>query len=155
MKLGAKITKLRAGRSYAEIARVAGCSSPTVRDIESGHTGDPGIGIISALARHFGVSLDWLVDDDQGWPAPPSADERIIDTVRQALAPYGGPQGLTEDERRLLAEYRQMNLLSRSLVLKLIAGVRQVEAGKPLSADEEQLIQDADRALRHGKRKSG
>jgi len=49
------------GLSRAQLARLAGVDTATVYRIETGRMTSPGLGIIAALARALGVSLDALL----------------------------------------------------------------------------------------------
>ena len=86
MKLGEKIRRLRAGRSYAEIARAGECSPPTVRDIEAGRTETPNLFLIARLSSYFDVPLDWLADETADFPPPSSPEKSAEAVVREALA---------------------------------------------------------------------
>ena len=108
MEIGSKLTKLRAGRPYAEAARAAQCTPPTIRQIESGERPDPSYRIIARLARAYGVSLDWLADDEQEWPPPPATrDQKILDAVQQALEPFAKVEDLSPWEQEIIEELRK------------------------------------------------
>jgi len=105
--LAEKIRRLRGGRAYAELARAAGCSAPTVRDIATGQRRDPSIRIIAGIAAFLDVSIDWLVDDEQGWPPPGGRDE-ASQLVRQALAGAGLIGDVSPEEREFLLRWRAL-----------------------------------------------
>lgn len=155
MKLGQKLQKLRAGRSYAEVARAAKCSAPTIRDIEAGRTTDPSLFLIARLGAYHSVSLDWLSDDTQGWPPPPAdSGQQVADTVKAALNRAGIIGELSQAERELLAVFRSLDTAGRREVLGFCSGIsrRRVDTVSDEAAAQERVearlgrdIQDAAR----------
>ena len=115
MKLSEKVTRLRAHHSYAEVARALKCSSPTIRDIESGRTENPRSDLAFGLGKYFGVPLEWLLDDEADWPppAPVDLDSRIIRTVHDALVADSQRDALTLDEGELLVQLRGRGIRQR------------------------------------------
>ncbi len=123
MKLRHKLRKLRGDQPIAEIARAAHCSGPTIADIEAGRTKDPKFSIIAGAAGYFAVPLDWLADDSQPWPPPPSDSQQAVEMVRAALAKEGLAGELDKDERRLLAAWRALSDADRTWILGCITGL--------------------------------
>ncbi len=109
------------------------------------------------LARAMGVPLDWLADDGQGWPPPASPDEQIVRTVRQALAPYGGPEDLGDEEREVLAEFRQLDRPARAAAIKTLRTIRDLATPGPAESEGEPsgLAGAADAALRRTRKRLG
>lgn len=148
VKLGEKLQRLRGGTSYAEIGRAARCSAPTIRNIEAGGTLEPSVALVARLATHFGVSLDWLADESQGWPPPASDDEQAAELVRGALVGAGLAGELTRDERELLSRYRSLSQRHRDRVLGLVIGLASSggdEEAAELAADVGEALGEADR----------
>lgn len=135
---GKKLSQLRAGQSYATIGRVCGCSGEHVRRLEKG--ANPSIRIGIALAKHFGISLDWLADDSAGWPPPASDQERAEDLVREALTSAGFTGELSDDERDLLAAWRRLGDRRRGELLGLATGWAD---GPDCPADTDRIIDQA------------
>ena len=135
MRLGEKISRLRAGRPYAEVARAIGCSAPTVREIESGKTANPRVGLVCGLAGHFGVSLDWLADDDADWPPPESSRDRAAAMVERALSGSGLAGELADEERELLAYFRILPPGDQREVSGYVRGLVRAVAGRELSGE--------------------
>lgn len=153
MDMGHKLRQLRGNASLREIGSVGGCSPNTVREIEMGLTRDPSAVTIFRLARHYHVPMEWLCDDAQDWPPPASTDERIIQAVREAMAPAGARN---EGEHRLLRLYRTMDIGARAATFNIIqtmagvavanrTGTTDADIGRGLKAAED----TRDVALQH------
>ncbi len=170
MTLSEKLTRLRGGRSYAEAARAADCTPPTVRQIESGERLDPSYRIIAGLARFYGVSVDWLVDDSREWPpAESTLDDKVVRAVHEALRPMSGLDSLSVDEQKIIEGLRARGIHSRcnglgDLVYDAIEAVLAVWDAGHDSADvthpqddgsEGQLYQDVEGSLKRSGKKSG
>ena len=108
MELAEKTNQLRAGRPISGVARQIGASEGWLRQLEKGQIREPRLPRVLALARFFGVPLDWLGDDSADWPPPQTEAQRGVDLVAEALASAGLVGELTDDERELLAAYRRM-----------------------------------------------
>lgn len=119
MKLAEKCQRLRRGQSLRDIATAVSCSPENIRSILSGES-EPKLQLGMRLADHLGVPLDWLADDAADWPPPASQDERIIDTVRAAMATA---VDLPADERELLRSYRALDRQRRDRALGLVIGM--------------------------------
>jgi transcriptional regulator with XRE-family HTH domain len=76
-----KLSRLVADRNRAAVARNAGLPPNAVSDyVNKGYT--PRADTAFRLARALNVSVDWLLDDQQGWPpmwvnAPEPAPARV------------------------------------------------------------------------------
>lgn len=124
MKWGENIAKLRGGGSYAELARIASCGTPTIRDMESGSTADPGINLVARITRHFGVSLDWLADESQTWPPPANTSkDRIIEVEERCLRPLAGIEDFYPEEQPVIARLRDMHWTDRPPVMAVLSAV--------------------------------
>jgi len=88
-----KLRKLTHGKNRAEIARLSGLK-PTVLNNYVYRGSEPMGGIALKLARVLKVPVDWLLDDEQGWP-PPTGDEE-----QQSLTFLSGTQLMLELARR-------------------------------------------------------
>ncbi len=135
MTIGEKLHRLRAraGDSYAKVGRVVSRSTNAIRDVEAGRTAQPSIQFAAGIARHYGVPLDWLADDAQGWPPPLSEKDKAVELVERALAGGGLAGELTDAERDLLAAFRSMTPEQRSRALGYVIGMR--AGGSEAAAD--------------------
>ena len=131
MKLGQKLRQLRKGRPYAEVARAADCSPPTIRQIEGGTRQDPSFRTIARLAKYYEVPLDWLADDSQKWPPPLTPQQKAEDIVRAALTKEGLAGELTAEERKLLAGYRTLSGDGRRSVRTYLKAALDIEEAPP------------------------
>lgn len=77
------------GLSQRALADFVQVSQQSINQYENRNT-EPNIAVLSRIADYFGVSIDYLVGHD------PSADDHI-------------PTHLTEDELRLVLNYRQLS----------------------------------------------
>jgi len=148
VRIGEKIERLRAGTSYAAVARAAGCSEGNLRQLEAGKIASPRVELCLRIARHFGVPLDWLADEAQDWPPPASDDEQAAELVRGALVGAGLAGELTRDERELLSRYRSLSQRHRDRVLGLVIGLASSggdEEAAELAADVGEALGEADR----------
>lgn len=64
MKLGELIVQRRKkkGMTLRELSRVSGVSNPTISQIETGWTEDPGFKSVMSLRKALGISLKALVE---------------------------------------------------------------------------------------------
>jgi|GEM_PF-4057073 len=109
-------------RELAE--KVGGVSKTTVSNWLNG-SAKPGLDSAFAIARTFGVSLDWLADDSADWPPPhlapqtqelPYEDKMILD-IRRALRlsldeAIRGLALMTKDQSHLEAFAKNRDLLA-------------------------------------------
>src|SRR5438445_5303089 len=92
MTFGAKLAKLTDGENRSKISRSAGLPPNAVSDyINKGYL--PRVDTALSLARVLKVSLDWLADDAQDWPAPKPGGHRLgavasFDLMREACRRY-------------------------------------------------------------------
>lgn len=70
MTFGDKLSRLRdlRGLTQAMLAAAIGVDPRQVRRWESGESYGPPPRDLLAIARHLGVDVAWLCDDDAGWP---------------------------------------------------------------------------------------
>jgi len=148
--LGAKLSRLRneGGFSYSAVARWIGRSTNAVRDIEAGRTKEPSVTIVRKLAEAYHVTIDWLTDESQGWPPPPSEDTRVSDIVRPAIANQGLAGELTDEERELLAGFRKLPPKQQDRIVGYVIGLAASgsEAGAQAAAELFSAGQQAHRA---------
>jgi len=69
MKLYDKLKRLMEGRVQSPVAETAGIGTGTLSKYLKGAV-TPGADIALRLARALEVPLEWLVDDEKGWPPP-------------------------------------------------------------------------------------
>ena len=77
---GERLRALReaAGENQDEAARAAGVKKQAISKIELDHTIDPGARTLNRLARHYGVSIDWLLDGAESAISPKSETMRLV-----------------------------------------------------------------------------
>lgn len=65
-QIGARVRKLRTSRAESIRAAAGGidCSATWLCHLEKGRVGNPGAEHLSRIARHFGVPLSAIVDDN-------------------------------------------------------------------------------------------
>ena len=104
IKLAARLNqlRLRKGESLQEVATAVGVSKAHIWELEKGRAENPSMGLVARLAKHFGVSVAYLIGED---PAAPDADVELARMFRQA-------QELDDSDRRLLDQLLQ-GFLSR------------------------------------------
>jgi len=73
MKINEKLKRLVEGKNKAEISRRAGLA-PTALNDYAVKGCQPRYDIASRLAKSLRVPLDWLADDQAGWPPPARLD---------------------------------------------------------------------------------
>jgi len=124
MRLSEKVSRLRAGRSYAEVARAAGCSPPAIRDIESGKTANPRADLILGLGRHFAVPLEWLLDAAAEWPPPPlRREDKLLAAVRRALRPFTPAEGFFGEELDVLQRLAAVHPTCRGSIFRALGAI--------------------------------
>lgn len=66
MSLGSKLKILRQkkGESLQQVANSVGISKAHVWEMEKGSSSNPGIELLTRLAKHFNVSVAYLIDDN-------------------------------------------------------------------------------------------
>ncbi len=147
MKLGEKIRRLRIDRNMSArtLAEKAEQSGTTVNNIEDGTTSDPGVCRVHKIASILGVSLDWLVDDSQGWPPPAGPEQQVADMVRKVFDRAGLAGEITDQEREVLAAFRSLDAAGRSEVLGYCRGLSvSRSAGKSETSAPAQAGSEAD-----------
>jgi transcriptional regulator with XRE-family HTH domain len=129
MTFAEKLRALKGDRSHAEIARLFGGSPQGVQNWASGRSiprADYGVRLAAAL----GVPAEWLFDDSQDWPPPPTEDQQIVAAVRAAV---GDTANLTDYEREIISEARRLGAMARGELRGYLAGL---SARDGLSDDE-------------------
>ena len=126
-----KLSRLRGGRNYSEVARGVGYSTNAIRDVEAGRTDNPRIDLVRKLSEFYGVSLEWLADDSQDWPPPPTEKQQLTETLERVLAGAGLAGELNDDERELISGFRGLNGEARGRVLGMIEGLNASNASPP------------------------
>lgn len=94
MTFSKKLDKLTTGKSRAELSRRAGLPVNAISDyVNKGYL--PRLDTAVALARVLGVSLDWLSDDEQDFPPPPTpalsaqSTEELTHELGRRMRPVG------------------------------------------------------------------
>jgi len=124
MNLGAKVRRLRSGRSFASVSRVVGCSPGALRQLEAGAITSPRVSVLLSLSREFGVSLDWLADDSADWPPPAVTDRQAAtEAVERVLAAGGLAGELTDDEREIVSVWRSLSTVLRARASGYVIGL--------------------------------
>lgn len=145
---GERLRKLReaAGENQDEAARAAGVKKQAISKIELDHTVDPGARTLNRLAKHYGVSIDYLLDGAESAISPQSETmrlvaERVSNTAGTLLKHYKH-KGFTFDLRtdrdaeRFVLVYQEIaELPSEPTNDDLIAFGSKLEAIAPLSED--------------------
>ncbi len=129
MDFAQKLRRLRDGRPDHAIAEASGCSPGAVQKWASGRSiprADYGVRLAAAL----GVPAEWLFDDSQDWPPPPTEDQQIVAAVRAAV---GDTANLTDYEREIISEARRLGAMARGELRGYLAGL---SARDGLSDDE-------------------
>jgi transcriptional regulator with XRE-family HTH domain len=95
-----RATRERAGESQDDAARAAGVKKQAISKIELDHTVDPGARTMSRLARHYGVSVEWLLD---------GADSPSISLGSETMRLI--PAKVAETAKALRKHYERRNLV--------------------------------------------
>jgi len=63
--IGARLRQLRVdrGESPAQAASSIGCAGQHLRDIEGGKSANPGLQLLRSLARHYGVTVAYIIGE--------------------------------------------------------------------------------------------
>ena len=121
MDLSDKIRRAKGERNYSEIARAAApCSPENIRKIVD-QGSEPRFKLGCRIARVLGVPAQWLGDDEQDWPPPPDQEQQGLELIRQALAGNGLIDQASDDERKLVTDFRQLNAQARSQIAELVS----------------------------------
>ena len=99
MTFSEKLIRLRKreGISQEELALYLEVSRQAVSRWEQG-TALPDAGNLLKLRQRFGVSVDWLLEDAQGWETladSPAAPERTAPKARKSILPWAIPLGIS------------------------------------------------------------
>jgi len=81
MDMGTKIRHLRVDQKLTTeaLAEKADTNKATISETERGLNNNISLPIIIRIADVLGVSIDWLVDDSQGYPPP----DRVVEKKRE------------------------------------------------------------------------
>ncbi len=129
MDAAAKIKRLRGNRAYAELAEAVGCSRSSMFSYATETKIPFSVGI--RLARVLGVPAEWLADDEQDWPPPPTEKQAATAMIERMLAGAGLVGELNEEERDLLVRFRALNDVSKGRMLGLAEGLNASNASPP------------------------
>jgi transcriptional regulator with XRE-family HTH domain len=103
MKFADKVERLRErdGDSLRTLARIVGAKSPSTveRWFKEGY--EPKLAQLLALARHYNVPVEWLIDPEAEWPPPVGGSEAERDAWK-AFSMIGERVGWEEVYRRLI-----------------------------------------------------
>jgi transcriptional regulator with XRE-family HTH domain len=153
MRISKKLRRLRTqlgNPSKAEVARHVGTTGQTIGQIEAGNRAQPAIPTLIGLAKFYRVPLDWLLDDSEEWPPPPTQRAQAVDLVQSILAGEGLAGDLSEPERQLLAAYRSLAEADRRELLGFARGLAlgSARAATPSGADTERFREVFEATLR-------
>ncbi|MFD1156565.1 helix-turn-helix domain-containing protein [Roseovarius aestuarii] len=83
MHIGERLHSLRqkSGQSLQAVADAVGISKAHIWEMEKGHSQNPSFDLVRKLAKHFGVSIDALVGEDD----EPDADTLQIERIHRGL----------------------------------------------------------------------
>lgn len=83
MQIGERLHSLRqkSGQSLQAVADAVGISKAHIWEMEKGHSKNPSFDLVRKLAKHFGVSIDALVGEDD----EPDADTLQIERIHRGL----------------------------------------------------------------------
>lgn len=106
-----RLVELRNSRNMkqAEIAKLLGIHRTTYNKYENGES-SPSYEILKNIARLFNVSTDYLLEYEQ-----PGTEEKQSMT---SVPPKNINESLSEEERKLLQIYSQLNQKGRNFLLK-------------------------------------
>lgn len=100
MALGAKLKELRMrkGESLQKVADAVSVSKAHIWEMETGKSKNPSVELLTELAKHFSVSVAFLVGED---PSAPDEDPEIV-------AMYRDLKGLTLRDRETIRGLMKM-----------------------------------------------
>lgn len=83
MHMGERLHSLRqkSGQSLQAVANAVGISKAHIWEMEKGHSKNPSFDLVRKLAKHFGVSIDALVGEEE----EPNADTLQIERIHRGL----------------------------------------------------------------------
>ncbi len=83
MQIGERLHSLRqkSGQSLQAVADAVGISKAHIWEMEKGHSKNPSFDLVRKLAKHFGVSIDALVGEDD----EPDADTLQVERIHRGL----------------------------------------------------------------------
>ncbi len=130
MELAEKIQRLRGTLSNAALGQAVGCSPSNIQNVARAG-GQPSFAVGARLAKILGVPAEWLADDEQDWPPPPTEKQAATAAIERMLAGAGLVGELNEEERDLLVRFRALNDVSKGRMLGLAEGLNASNASPP------------------------
>ena len=96
MSLALKLAELRrkSGESLQQVADAVGVTKTHIWQLERGRSTNPSIALVTALANHFDVKVEWLLSEGS---KPSEKDQRMARLHRLA-------KGLTERDQQVLIQ---------------------------------------------------
>ena len=96
MHMGERLHSLRqkSGQSLQAVADAVGISKAHIWEMEKGHSKNPSFDLVRKLAKHFGVSINALVGEEE----EPDADTLQIERIHRGL------EDLSERDRAIVEE---------------------------------------------------
>lgn len=101
MHMGKRLHSLRqkSGESLQAVANAVGVSKAHIWEMEKGHSKNPSFDLVRKLAKHFGVSIDALVGDED----EPDADALQVERIHRGLEALSErDRGIVEDTIRAM-----------------------------------------------------
>ena len=79
-KIGQRIKRLReqSGLSQRALAKLCGCSSPAISDVENGHSATPSAKVLIKMCEVFSKSQRYILFGEDGDVTIPSKDDQIL-----------------------------------------------------------------------------
>ncbi len=96
MQIGERLHSLRqkSGQSLQAVADAVGISKAHIWELEKGHSQNPSFDLVRKLAKHFGVSIDALIGEEE----EPDANSLQIERIHRGL------EDLTERDRAVVED---------------------------------------------------
>jgi transcriptional regulator with XRE-family HTH domain len=87
--IGQRIKRLReqSGLSQRALAKLCGCSSPAISDVENGHSATPSAKVLIKMCEVFSKSQRYILFGEDGDVTIPSKDDQILLEKLASLSP--------------------------------------------------------------------
>jgi len=87
--IGQRIKRLReqSGLSQRALAKLCGCSSPAISDVENGHSATPSAKVLIKMCEVLGKSQRYILFGEDGDVTIPSKDDQILLEKLASLSP--------------------------------------------------------------------